>query len=70
MSKEKEKIDITHLSHDVLVRLLQSSGCRDYNSELLQADIALGAPVNEDGTINLFDYAAWLYDERYIKRGV
>lgn len=70
MAQEKEKIDITHLSQDVLVRLLQSSGCREYTSELLQNDIALGAPVNEDGTINLFDYAVWLYYGDYNKRGV
>lgn len=63
----QEKIDITHLAHDVLVRLLQSSGCRDFTSDLLQEDISLGAPVNEDGTINLFDYAAWLYNAGYNK---
>ncbi len=29
----------------------------------LQADIDAGAPVNEDGTISLMAYAAWLVRE-------
>ena len=28
--------------------------------EMLQADLAAGAPENADGTINLVHYAAWL----------
>jgi hypothetical protein len=31
--------------------------------EVLEADIAAGAPVNADGTINLVHYAAWLVKE-------
>lgn len=27
---------------------------------MINADIAAGAPVNPDGTINLIHYAAWL----------
>ena len=30
---------------------------------VLEADIAAGAPVNADGTINLVHYAAWLVKE-------
>ena len=50
------------LPQDVVVQLLQRSGCREYSIELLQSDIEAGAPVNEDGTINLFDYGAWLLE--------
>ena len=28
--------------------------------EWLEADVAAGAPTNDDGTINLVHYAAWL----------
>jgi hypothetical protein len=31
--------------------------------EILEADIAAGAPVNADGTVNLVHYAAWLVKE-------
>jgi hypothetical protein len=30
---------------------------------MLEADIAAGAPVNPDGTLNLVHYAAWLLRE-------
>lgn len=57
----KEQIDMTHLSKDVTVKLLQNSGCKSFSVDVLEDDIASGAPVNPDGTINLFDYASWLY---------
>ena len=31
--------------------------------EMLRTDIAAGAPVNPDGTVNLVHYAAWLAKE-------
>jgi hypothetical protein len=34
---------------------------------MIQADLADGAPVNAEGTINLVHYAAWLVRE--MKRG-
>lgn len=57
----KEQIDMTHLSKEVTVKLLQTSGCKSFSLDVIEDDIASGAPVNPDGTINLFDYAAWLY---------
>jgi hypothetical protein len=41
---------------DVLTR----SGARHVSPETIQADIEAGAPVNDDGTVNLIEYAAWL----------
>lgn len=61
----KEKIDITHLSPEMFIRLMANSGFRDASADLLEQDIAIGAPVNADGTINLFDFAAWLYVAGY-----
>ncbi len=43
-----------------LVRVLSGSGSRTFTGETLEADIASGAPVNEDGTINLIAYVAWI----------
>jgi hypothetical protein len=31
--------------------------------QLLEADVAAGAPTNVDGTLNLVHYAAWLVKE-------
>ncbi len=44
-------------------RLLARVGGQAVTVEMLQADIAAGAPTNADGTINLVHYAAWLLRE-------
>jgi uncharacterized ferredoxin-like protein len=41
-------------------RLLARVGGQAVSVEMLQADVAAGAPTNADGTINLVHYAAWL----------
>ncbi|MFA5429309.1 MAG: hypothetical protein WC279_13985 [Sulfurimonas sp.] len=45
------------------VRLLSRAGCRIMTMEMLQMDIDSGMPVNEDGTINLVTYMAWMTKE-------
>jgi hypothetical protein len=44
-------------------RLLARVGGQAVSVEMLEADIAAGAPTNADGTINLVHYAAWLLKE-------
>ncbi len=44
-------------------RLLARAGGQAVTVEMLQADVAAGAPTNADGTINLVHYAAWLVRE-------
>lgn len=44
-------------------RVLTAAGGIRVDVEMIQADVALGAPVNPDGTINLVHYAAWLVRE-------
>ena len=41
-------------------RLLSAAGGQQITVEMLEADVAAGAPTNADGTINLVHYAAWL----------
>jgi hypothetical protein len=53
-------LKLTELQHVLLVQLLQRSGSRLITEESLAADIAAGAPQNENGSINLITYAAWL----------
>ena len=49
-----------------MVKLIIGSGAKEYTAETLEDDIAKGLPLNDDGTINFFDYMAWLYDGRYL----
>ena len=52
--------NVKALPKDALVRALKNAGSRTLTEERLEADIAVGAPVNENGTMNLYDYAAWI----------
>ena len=53
-------LKLTALPPDMLVNLLKGAGSRLISAELLTADFAAGAPRNEDGTINLVEFAAWI----------
>ena len=46
-----------------VARVLTASGPKPVTVEMLQKDIAEGAPTNADGTLNLVRYAAWLVKE-------
>ncbi len=48
--------------HD-MARLLSAAGERAITVAMLEADVAAGAPVNGDGTMNMVQYAAWLARE-------
>lgn len=41
-------------------RALSAAAGRSVTPEMIEADLAAGAPTNPDGTINLVRYAAWL----------
>ena len=45
---------------DDAATLLTRIGGMPVTQEMIRADIDAGAPVNEDGTLNLVHYAAWL----------
>lgn len=44
--------------------LLSKAGGRLISPEQINADVAAGAPLNGDGTLNLVSYTAWLSKER------
>jgi hypothetical protein len=56
-------VTLTHIKRDDMLVLLKRSGSRKATAETIEADIQAGAPVNNDGTINLIEYAAWLVKE-------
>jgi hypothetical protein len=39
---------------------LSQVGGEPITEAMLRADVAVGAPTNSDGTLNLVHYAAWL----------
>lgn len=59
----ENNLKLTALPLGTVVKILRQAGSRTFSAESLSADIANGAPVNSDGTINLITYAAWLAKE-------
>ena len=52
-----------HITKENFVTAMRRSGSRTLTLERLEADIAAGAPVNADGTINILTYVAWIAKE-------
>jgi uncharacterized ferredoxin-like protein len=68
MSEHVEKTAVAGLNPSALAladaaRLLSKVGGQAVTAEMLQADIAAGAPTNANGTLNLVHYTAWLVRE-------
>ena len=49
-----------HITKENFVTAMRRSGSRTLTLERLEADIAAGAPLNADGTINILKYVAWI----------
>jgi hypothetical protein len=56
----RAKLSPTALSVQDAARLLTSVGGAPVSEEMIELDIAEGAPTNADGTIHLVHYGAWL----------
>lgn len=55
------------MSKEEVVKLIISTDSKvNYSLEVLEKDIQLGFQLNQDGTINLWNYTAWLQDKRYL----
>ena len=52
-----------HITKENFVTAMRRSGSRTLTLERLEGDIAAGAPVNADGTINILKYVAWIAKE-------
>jgi hypothetical protein len=59
----RQSLNPTSLAVADAARLLTKACGQPVNPEMIQADLAAGAPSNADGTINLVHYAAWLVRE-------
>ena len=56
----ENSLKLTALPPEMLINILKQAGSRLISAEKLAADFDAGAPKNEDGTINLIEFAAWL----------
>ena len=64
MSEPDAKLNPKALTLADAARLLSAAGGQRVDVEMLQSDVAAGAPSNPDGSLNLVHYAAWLVRER------
>jgi hypothetical protein len=64
MSDEMPRLNPAALTLEQAAQVLSTAGRTNVSVEMLQADIAAGAPTNADGTLNLVFYAAWLVKGR------
>ncbi len=46
-----------------VAQILTKAGGKPVTEEMIREDLAAGAPLNPDGTLNLIHYAAWLVRE-------
>ena len=61
---------LTAMPRASVVTLLTRAGSQHIDDAALLADIAAGAPVNADGSINVIAYAAWLARSLAQREGV
>jgi hypothetical protein len=61
----KPSLSPTSLTIADAARLLSQAGNHPVTGDMLEADLAAGAPANPDGTINLVHFAAWLVRESF-----
>lgn len=59
----ENSIKLTALTVQQMAALLKKAGSRTITEEGLAVDIEAGCPVNDDGTLSLYDYVAWLVKE-------
>jgi hypothetical protein len=65
--KPGNRLSLTALRVDELAAVLSRAGGRPVTAEMIQRQIAAGAPLNPDGTVNLIQFTAWL--AREVARG-
>lgn len=59
------ELNVPQMSKADFIKVLRHYGCRTITPEKLDEQIAAGAPVNENGTINIVNYTAWVLKDLY-----
>ena len=57
------ELNVPQMSKADFIQVLRHYGCRTITPEKLDEQIAAGAPVNANGTINIVNYTAWVLKE-------
>lgn len=68
MSHPPAPIDPNRLTVEQTAKLLSAAYRQRLPAEQIAADLAAGAPTNDDGTLNLVHYAAWLVKQAADRR--
>lgn len=59
-----ERVDLSAIDPSDLARVIASITRSPFTEAMIRADIDAGAPVREDGKVNVLHYLAWLLRER------
>jgi len=62
-SRAASPADPTRLSAAQLASLLTAAAKSKVTPQMVRGDVAAGAPTNQDGTLHLVHYTAWLLRE-------
>jgi hypothetical protein len=62
-NSDNRGLDAQRMRLAEMARVLSLSGPKPVTLEMLEADIAAGAPTNADGTLNLIHFTAWMAKE-------
>ena len=57
------ELNVPQMNKADFIQVLRHYCCRTITPEKLDEQIAAGAPVNENGTINIVNYTAWVLKE-------
>lgn len=63
MEAPEPRLSPTALPLPDAARLLSNASGQLISVDMLEADVLAGAPTNDDGTLNLIHYAAWIIRE-------
>ena len=65
MEDKPRSVNPNRMTPEELSTLLSNHRKKRVDIEQIQADIEAGAPKNDDGTLNVVAYAAWLLQEKH-----
>ena len=57
------EFNVPQMSKADFIQVLRHYGCRTITEAKLDEQIAAGAPLNENGTVNIVNYTAWVLKE-------
>jgi hypothetical protein len=59
-NEKSDSVNLAALSPEQMADILGKAGGKPLDIDQVRRDIEAGAPVDQDGKLNLLSYAAWL----------